>query len=246
MASGASTSTYTARFLTPDLMERGRINSLSCPVWLDGALVAPSSGMITIYDGSGTKQVDGASATVTASVATYSYSPASTLAWSEGWRLEWSLVISGTTHVFKQDGSLVRNVLYPSVTDADLFRRHRALDPNSASPVSTVTDFQDYLDEAWTTIQLRLISRGNRPNLVLNPSALRDLHLTLTLALIFDDFSTSLNETYSDRAAEYRRQYEEAWSDLRFVYASSDDDTEGPSQHRRAAQPTIWLSSRGG
>ena len=181
---------------------------------------------------------------MTAKVATYSYTPAATLDYSEGWRVEWSLVISGSTYVFRNDASLVRNVLYPVVTDSDLFRRHRALDPNSSSPVSTVTDYQDYLDEAWTTLSNRLISRGNRPNLVLNPSALRDCHLLLPLSLIFEDFATSLNEVYGDRASEYRRQYEGAWDDLRFVYASSDDEDNGGSQHRRAARPSIWLTGR--
>jgi len=246
MAVGSATSTLTARFLLPDLLERGRANALACPLWQDGALVAPTEAgsTITIWDGSGTEQVSAQSVTVTASIATYSHTPASTVIYGEGWRVEWSLIVDTITHVFRNDASLIRNVLYPVVTDADLFRRHRSLDPTSASPLSSVSDFQAYLDEAWATLQGRLIAKGDRPNLILSPSALRDAHLTLTLSLIFADFSTSLNETYGEKADAYRAQYQDAWADLNFIYASSDDEDEGTPSTRRAAQPTIWLAGR--
>tara|TARA_R100001530_G_scaffold124435_2_gene92638 strand:- start:10169 stop:10912 length:744 start_codon:yes stop_codon:yes gene_type:complete len=246
MASGAATSTLTARFLLPDLMERGRANVLSCPLWQDGALVAPTEAgsTITIWDGPGTEQVSAAAITVTGSIATYSHTPAASVSYGEGWRVEWSLIVAGVTHVVRNDGALVRNVLYPGVTDADLFRRHRALDPSSSSPLSSVTSYQDYRDEAWATLMGRLIAKGDRPNLILSPSALRDVHLALTLALIFADFSTSLNETYGEKAADYREQYQDAWADLNFIYAASDEDDQGTPDTRRAAVPSIWLSGR--
>ena len=244
MASGAATSPITARFLLPDLLQRGRANALSCPLWSDGALVAPSSGTITIYDGSSTEQVAAAAVVVSASIATYSYTPAATLAYGESWRVEWSLVVAGATDVYPNDAAVVRNVLHPVVTDSDLYRRHRALDPASASPLSTVSNYQDYLDEAWGTISLRLISRGNRPNLIISPSALRDVHLLLTLALIFEDFSTSLNESFGERAEDYRRRYASAWGDLGFVYAAADDADTGGTARRKAASPSVWLTGR--
>lgn len=244
MASGAATSGYTARFLLPDMLERGRANALSCPVWQDGALVAPSSGTVTIWDGSGTKQVDAVSVTVTASIATYSYTPSSSLDYGESWRIEWSLILDGETHVFRNDAALVRVNLYSPITDADLFRRVSSLDPAGSAPISSVSDYQDYLDEAHTVIQNRLISRGNRPNLVLNPSALREVYITLTLSLIFDDFKTKLNDSYGEMAAEYKRDYQAAWDDLRYVYSSSDEEENGGSRRRRAASPSIWLTSR--
>ena len=246
MAAGSSTSTITARFLLPDLMERGRANALSCPLWQDGALVAPTEAgsTVTIWDGSGTKQADAVAVTVTGSIATYSYTPASTLSYGEGWRVEWSLIVSGTTYVFRNDGALVRNVLFPVVTDSDLFRRHRALNPSSAAPLSSVADYQDYIDEAWATIQGRLIAKGDRPNLILSPSALRGVHLAQTLALIFADFATSLNETYADIASAYRQEYHDEWADLNFAYADSDEEDNSTPLGRRAANPSIWLAGR--
>jgi hypothetical protein len=245
MASGASASSLTARFLLPDQLERGRPNALSCPVWQDAALVAPSSGTVTIYDGGGAVLVSAAAVTVTGSIATYSYTPAATIPYGEGWRVEWSLVIAGVTHVFRNDGALVRVVLHSPITDADLFRRVSALDPSGLAPISSVADYQDFLDEAHAVIQLRLITNGNRPNLILSPSALREAYITLALALIFGDFETRLSETYAERASEYRRQYERAWGELRFTYASTDEAEGGSSLRRRSASPTVWLTSRG-
>jgi hypothetical protein len=245
MASGASASSLTARFLLPDQLERGRPNALSCPVWQDAALVAPSSGTVTIYDGGGAVLVSAAAVTVTGSIATYSYTPAATIPYGEGWRVEWSLVIAGVTHVFRNDGALVRVVLHSPITDADLFRRVSALDPSGLAPISSVADYQDFLDEAHAVIQLRLITNGNRPNLILSPSALREAYITLALAMIFGDFETRLSETYAERASEYRRQYERAWGELRFTYASTDEAEGGSSLRRRSASPTVWLTSRG-
>lgn len=241
MAVGSTTSAVSARFLLPDLLERGRLNVLSCPLWQDGALVEPSSGTLTVWDGTGAKQLDAVVVTVTAKVATYSYTPAASIDWGESWRFEWTLTVGGVVDVYRNDGSLVRNVLHPVLADADLFRRHRGLDPNGSSPISTLVNYQDYRDEAWATIQLRLINEGNRPNLILGPSALRDSHLALTLALVFEDFATSLNETYAERATDYRTRYQEAWSDLRFSYAPGDDEDNGATARRKSASPTVWI-----
>ena len=245
MASGADTTSITARFLLPSMYERGRANALSCPLWQDGALVAPTQAgsTVTIYDASNTVQVSAAAVTVTGSVATYSYAPASTLTLGDGWREEWSLIVAGVTHVFRQDASLVRHVLHCPITDADLFRRVSSLDPSGGDPISTLTDFQDYLDEAHVIIQNRLIGKGLRPFLVLNPSALRETYITLTLSLIFADFATKLNETYEMRAREWKQDYLDAWQDIRFVY-DQNHDGEPDNAGRRSANPTIWLSGR--
>jgi len=249
MASGATTSALTARFLGPDMLERARANSLSCPLWQDGANVAPTEAgsTLTVWDGSGTKILDAVAVTLNASnVATYSYTPAASIAYSEGWRFEWSLIVSTVTHVFKNDGALVRTVIYCPITDADLFRRVSALDPSGQNPISSLDDYQDFIDEAHTTIQLRLIANGNRPNLIASPSSLRESYLTLTIALIFEDFQSRLNETYAERADAYRRQYERAWAGLRFTYAPDDEDTSAASLRRKSASPSIWLTSRCG
>ena len=44
---------YTARFSLPELIERGRDELIKCMVYLSGALVAPSSGTVTVRNASG-------------------------------------------------------------------------------------------------------------------------------------------------------------------------------------------------
>ena len=230
---GADTTHYTARLLAPDLIERARANALSCPVYRDGALVAPT-GTVSIYDAANVAQVDGAAVTVSGSIASYSYTPAASLQLGTGWRVEWTLTLAGVVHVFRNDAALVRHRLYPVVTDADLFRRVSALDPSGSAPITSLSDYQDYLDEAWAEIQLRLIAKGNRPNLVLEPSALRQPHRDLTLAYIFDDLATRLNEAYQAQADRFRGFYETAWGHLNFDY---DTDDDGVADQRRASSP---------
>lgn len=238
--SGAQTTHIAARLLSPDMLERGRVNALSCPLWRSGSLVAPASGTVSIFDRSGAALVDGAAVVVVSSVATYSYTPAASLQLDEGWRVEWSLVVDGAARVFRNDAALVRVRLAPVVADADLFARHSSLDPAGRNPISTVTTWQTQRDEAWAEIQLRLISRGNRPNLIMSPSALRLAHLFKSLELVFDDLATRLNEAYADTARDYRGRFEAEWGRLTFSY-DEDDSGEADSDARRSAIPSVWL-----
>jgi len=245
VGSGAATSRRAARFLTHDLLERGVSNRLTCPVYLSGNIVEPteSGSTITIWDGS-TKRVDAAAITGIDSdgVAYYDYTPASTISYSENWRIEWSLVYDSANEPFRNDAQLVRHPLVPVLTDADLYRRHRGLNPAAKASLSTLETYAEFREEAWIELQNRLIREGNRCNLVLNPSELREPHLYLTLALIFEDFRTSLNnEVYGDRAKDYMARFKDAYKAMRLRYASADEEENGGSQERRSPEPTVWL-----
>ena len=183
---------YSARFMYSTLIERGRDNLIKCAAYRDGALAAPASGTVTVYDGSGGSVVS-AAVSITASVAGYTVTDATTasLSLDDDWRVEWALLMpDGVVHTFRNDAALVRRALYPVVTDADLYRRVSSLDPSGNTPLSSISTFQSSIDEAWTAIQHRLSQAGNRPNLVISPSALREAHLLLVLTMIFEDFST--------------------------------------------------------
>ncbi len=244
----ATTSTaYTARFSVPDLIERSRTNVLRAPVYRDGGLVAPSAGLVSVYQPSGTALVANEAATITDKVATYTLASSAvpaTMPLGAGWRIEWVLTIDGVEVQVENDGALVRKVLRPVISDVDLFRRCSGLDPNGPDPMSTLTNYQPYIDEAWVVITLRLLEQGNRPNLIMSPSALREVHASLTLSLLFEDHATRLNAAFSDRAKEYRGQYETAWGRLNFVYDKDGDGTTDPNQ-RKAGPAITWLSGRG-
>lgn len=245
----SSDTIYTARLPLPELIEQGRDNAVECAVWRDGALAAPSSGTVSLYNSSNTAIVDGASVTVTGSIATYTVTAATVAdqALEEGYRIEWALTMpDGVVHTFRNDAALVRARLYPVVTASDLYRRHPDLDPsNAASLVASGTTHQDALDEAWVEIQLRLIGKGNRPNLVMSPSSTRLLHLYLTLEMVFRDFSTTSGEgKWESLALSYQSKAEAAWHDLGFLYDEGDDGAVDDPQVRRTATPSIWLNGR--
>jgi len=242
---GSDDTLYYARFLYPTMVERGRSNLIKCAVYRSGLLAAPSAGTVTLYNEDGSPVVDGAAVTVSGSVAQYTI-PAGTIAGltlGDGWIVEWSLTMpDGVVHTYRNEAALVRRALYPVVTDADLYRRVSSLDPSGNTPLSSATTYQEHRDEAWTAIQNRLIAAGNRPNLVTSPTALREAHLLLTLALIFEDFATRLNDAYEGRADAYRRQYDQEFRRVQLKYDTDDDGTPDFGG-RRSAVPTVWLGS---
>jgi len=242
----AADTLYSARFLSPEFLERGRNNVITCPVYRLGTLVAPSSGTVSVYKADQTAVVSAQNVTISGSVAQYTVTSAvlSSLQFEEGWLVEWALAMpDNTTHTFRRDGALVRHPLYPVVTDADLLRRHSDL---SQLRASGVTSYQDYLDEAWAVIQNRLVTSGRRPWLVMSASSLRDVHMNLALHLIWLDYATSAGDTsrYQQLADHYGRGYEESWGRLTFSYDETDENKV--DVRRASGTPTLWLCGRGG
>lgn len=237
---------YTARFRSGEEIERGRSQVITCPIYRTGALVAPISGTVSIYKADATAIVNAAPVVITGSVATFTVMAGTTssLQLEAGWLIEWTLVMTASvTNTFRNDASLVRRTLYPVVTDADLLRRHSDL---TALLAAGTTSYQDYLDEAWATIVNRVTAQGRRPYLVIQPSALRDVHLALTLQLIFVDFQTSAGEggRWQALAEHYGRMYTDAWAQLRFSYDEADENRVDVNS-KKAATSQVWTNGRG-
>jgi hypothetical protein len=241
--SGASTTFTTARFLTPDYLVQGQDNELSCPLWRDGVIVEVDSGTVSVYDASGAAIVSGAAVTVDGDgIATYTLPAASTTSRPRGmgWRVEWSLEIGSAETTYRNSAGLVRSQLAPCITDQDLFDRVSGLDPTGDAPLSTFETYQTFINSAWVTIHGRLVGKGSLPHLIMEPSALRETHILLTLTLLFEDFRTRLNENYATVAAEYRQQYKDEWNGLVFEYDTADAGASD-GRRKRSASPTCWL-----
>ncbi len=233
--------TLHARLPLPDLFERGQPNTLTCPLYTAGALVAPSSGTVTIYDGAG-QVVSSPAVTITGSIATASYTPPTTLSLSDRWRVEWALAVSGVTHTIRNEALLVRRRLYCPISEVDLYRRASSLDPAGGSPITVKDDFSDYINEAWNQIQHRLMTAGNRPNLVVGPSALRLCAVELSLALIFEDLATRLNPAFAESAAMHRAEWAAEWGRVQLTYDTDDSGTSATSNKRAAKPSYVWLT----
>lgn len=234
---------YTGRSALPDFIVRGADTVLSMSLYLDGAKVAVSSATLTVYNESGTAVLSAVSASIASNTASYTVTAATTatLSLSPNWRVEWAMnLTAGGVEVVKNDAQLVRTVLRPVITDADLYRRVSGLDASDANALSSKADYQDFLDEAWVEINQRLIEIGNRPALIGSPSSVRGAHLYLTLALVFEDMATRAPEAYSDRASMYRKQYEGALQRLTFKYPE-DEYGNTPGRGRAAATGPMFL-----
>jgi len=239
----------TARFQMPDLLERGMDNTFTLDAWYQGALItdAATTGTFTLFDPSGVAKIGPSAFAVVSLKPSITVLDASSSAfdYDDGWTCEWDITLTtGENYIFRNEAAVVRRKLYPVVNDQDLYRRASSLNPAGSNPITTVSNYQDYLTEAWVTIQLRLWSSGDRPNLVLSPASLRDVHLFLSLSLIFRDLSTRLNEAYLEHADRYYDNFSAAWATLKFRYDSGDEDGVANSDLRRGATSSVWLCGR--
>jgi len=236
---------YTAR-LGLETIERGRDNLIKCPVYRDGALVAPSAGTVTVYNASGTAIVDAASVTVSGSVAEYTITAATVASESfgDGWAVEWALTLASLPVNFRTDAALVRRQLFPSITDADLFRRLPSLDPSGNAPITSSANYQDRLDESWDMIVRRLLAEGVLPWVVTDAAAFREAHITLALSLILRDLAvrTEGSGYYAEEAREYRQEYEKAWRGARYRVDRNDDGIPDDLD-RSSTAPTVWMGA---
>lgn len=237
---------YQARVLPGSgYIERARDTELRLPVYDDGALAAPSSGTVTIYDSANGEVVSAAAVTVTGSVATYTVSSATVAskAFGSGWRIEWTLVMPDTeTHLFRQDASLVRVRLSLPITDLDLLERHSDLDDHLPSGVTT---FEGYILTAWRDLLGRLEGLGRRPYLVMDSSAFRLPMTFMALEIVCRDYSAAGDpeNTWWTLAEHYRERAREEWSTLTFAY-DEDDDGRDDGIKRASGMTTVWLSGR--
>lgn len=235
-----STQQPTVRLASYVAIERGVDTVLTAPVWLSGAVLAAVSAVARVYTDSN-ELVDTYTATVPGGIATITVLAADTATRSpaSGWRVEWDITTASSVIRAHTTAVLCRRLLYPVVTDVDLYRMQPQLDPAALMPITRNVNFQQYIDESWQQIEDRLLQSGRRPWLVMDPGAFRTVHLHLALALVFESLMTSEGSVNSEKARMYRGQFEAAWSKLNFAYDLDDDGQEDPN--KQAATSGVWL-----
>jgi len=235
----STSSPIAARFAGPELLERGRTATIRCALYRDGALVVPDSGTVAIYRSDGTLVVS-AAVTVASSMATYTTPSFSAEQLGEGWRVEWMLVVAGATHTFDRPAALCRRRLFPVLVEADLVRRHSDL---AALRPSSLSSYQDYLDDSWEEILHQIRQKGSLPQLIASPEDLKYVHLYRALELIFRDFavSQSADGKWPFLAADYAKQYQQAWNQLSLKY-DSNEDGKADGERRPLASVTFLAS----
>ncbi len=233
----------TARIPLPWQIVRGVDTTFEIPIYQSGATaLAATGGDWVVYDGDGAEFDSGTFAAAAVASLEVEGTDTSSLELGGGWLVTGNVTHAGGSVPFRTDAALVRTKLSPVIGDVDVARRCKALDPSSARAISRRTEFQAELDEAWVEINQRLIDNGRRPWLILSPSSLRQVHLLLTIALVFEDLATRLEPAHGDRAREFRRLYENAWTRLSFKYDEGNDQ-QVPSG-RRSGPAVIFTTGR--
>lgn len=244
MSGGAATTQRVARLLAPYQITRAEDQVLTCPMYSGAALDAPASSTIDIIRPNGTMLVDGAAAPIVSSVPTYELSAASvpaTEAFGPRWSVVWhhAYVAAPVTETVRNEALLQRYQLVPTVTDQDLYDRISALNPSDEAVIHTRSGFEDKRMKAWRMIVRWLIQEGQRPDLVTSPSALHDAQEALTLALVYEDFQSRLNEAWQLMADRYRAEWRDTMRSLTF---GVDRDEDGiPDGVRAKAGGAYWF-----
>tara|TARA_R110002110_G_scaffold332075_4_gene543128 strand:- start:9191 stop:9958 length:768 start_codon:yes stop_codon:yes gene_type:complete len=241
---------YSPQIKIPELMERGKTQVSTLPIYRDGALVAPTQARYTLIAPDGSKLVNDAVATYPGNVPEYTHTPSilpETLNLGEGYLQEWTVTILGEVKLFRRSCAIVKRRLYPVVSDGDLTSTYSQLADIRPSSLSS---YQTYIDEAWYTLIQKLRNEGGGLEyLVMSPEAFRSAHQNLTLYYIFRDFHSSLGQSngrYLDLASEHFKQWHHDWKGINFVYDYDHSGTADTPNTRQAKQPVIYLTQTGG
>lgn len=215
---------YSARFQGPTLIERGKDQTVSVGIEINGAPVTLTSGTMTVYKPGGSTLVDGIAGTVAGGVFTSSTIGAaltSAEGLGQGWLIKMDLVIGGDTYTFYNDSILAAARLYPPISQTDLISRH-----SEALSLSSTANLQHYLSEAWRDITISLYTDGIPYWKWRTPSALRAVHLSRSLELMFLDYATLMqgNDRYLQLASKYRQDYVAEYTQLRSTIDVAEDN----------------------
>ncbi len=236
----------TARWPHADLIERGKLTTLTLRVYVNGTLTAPDSAPTATLKNASGESVSIGSVTIASDVSKFDVAAATTtdLTLDDHWQVVWTATVSSVVYVFTNPVKLVRYILSPVLTDEDLYRTHPRLNPSASDKLfSSISNWESFRAAAWERIQRRLIKAGKRPWLAMSPSDFMDLHSSETKADIFEAASTLLNDSYGELARTYRKRAEDEWARLNFVY---DRDENGlPDESTRdPGEGSCWLMAR--
>lgn len=164
--------------------------------------------------------------------------------YGDRYALLWVYQIAGRAYPDRGAAMVVRYRLPCPLTDEDIAQAAPPLDRAQRGAVTARAAYADMLDEAWIQIQTRLIQDGNRPNRILDASALRTAALHLTLALIFDALTSRQGEGYAETADRHRTMFEHEYARVKVQYAP--DDPAGIETTKRGPPASVILGGAGG
>ncbi len=244
-----STIPYAPQIKCIELLERGTVQTTELPIYRNGGLATIAAVKYTLFKPDQSKHTDNQTGTFAGNIPQYVHSDGdlvTSLELGEGYLQQWDITIGTTVYSFRRMAAVVRKRLYPVISDIDLTSTYKQL--SSLRP-SSITSYQDYIDEAWYVLLQRIRTEGSGLEyLVMSPEAMRGAHINLTLYYIFRDFHSSLGQSngrYLDLANEHLKQYQFDWKGINWLYDQGHDGFADDSNDRVARQPVIYLNKSG-
>lgn len=246
----SSSTPYAAQIRTIELLEREKAQTSELKLYRDGAQLVPTAATYTLIKPTGADLLTGQTASIAESgTVSYTHSAEQLKAsenLGEGYVQEWTITIDGEQYLFRRMAALVRRRLYPVVSDIDLTATYSDL--ANVRP-STLTSYQQYIDDAWYQILRRIRNRGmGYEYLMMSAESFFEAHRHLSLYLIFRDFHSSLGQSngrYLDLANEHYRLYRDEFDSINFIYDEDHDGEADDPNKRTRGQPTIFLNRPG-
>lgn len=234
---------------SPEIIELGVDSVLTLAPSASGVLLTPDSATVSVYDATGAAIVEDATADCADGLAVYTVTAATTtgLAPSDGWSVVWRARMPDeeVDRTIRTTAVLALVRLYPPCSDADLYQRCPSLDAKQKGSVApNFPQYSGFLADAWSQLHNRLIEENRAPWLLASSAPLREAHLTLTLALILESFSTK-QSTFLEQSRDYRRQFEAAYTRARVPMKSAAGTAVGePSTARTGLRAPIFIGGR--
>lgn len=219
--------TYPLRY--PEMIVRGRANTVTMPVYDETGTVATvtaSGSTFTLLDPSGTAIVNAAAVTVTSGVPSYTITagtlPTTLTPLGEGWQEVWVLQTPTGERTVDREAALILRPLVPVVTYPTLLEDY----PTLATFGLTAAQWSTFITSAWGEILNDLIAAGHLPYLIKSSAAFRSAHKHRAYAKGFQALALHQNTrgNWLEMAKHHREQAEAAWKAINF---KTDDDHDG-------------------
>ena len=235
-----------ASFYLPRFVQRLKTITVDLTLSEDGAVVAIDSATYSLYDENSVAIVDAETAVVAplTNVLTYEVTsailPLETIL-SDNWLEEWVVTFTdGRVETVRREVSLCLRLLYPLVNDSDLLERHSDLTKLLADGED---DWHKPINAAWKGLNAKLLGTGKRPYLILSSWALRELHICMTLEIIFTDLQTYSGGgpgKYTDLSSKYNKCTEKLWGGLQLTMDSGETGKPADAVED-ATSPVVYL-----
>ena len=242
MSSGETV--YTYRQTGPDVLQRGRANTVALQVWRDGALVAPTAATVTLVRPAGTLILDGVVAPIVADVATYTIGAGSLPATEPTGRLyqlRWSLTLGGLARSVNRACTVAAYPMILPVTDVDLTEGEY---PDLVDQLGDYgSNLQSFLEAGKREVLRELEQAGTWTDRISGPSDLYEPIKQAAFVKIFRFLFNTNDSERSERLMEiHAARYSEVMGNLR-TRMDSDDDGTPDSEDRES---TSRIMHRGG